>query len=93
MPAETSRVPQQQWRDAEGNHITLLSWVEQVAEHPEHGALFSRLHQRGEVVGRGTGVLYVRFEGKGQVVSVLPELVRLLASEPREHRESPSCSS
>ncbi|MGH3926919.1 MAG: hypothetical protein ACRDTT_29305 [Pseudonocardiaceae bacterium] len=53
-------------------------WVEQVAEHPEHGALFSRLHQRGEVVGRGPDVLYIRFEGEGQLISVLPRLVRLL---------------
>jgi hypothetical protein len=59
-------------------------WVEQVAEHPEHGPLFSRLHQRGQVVGRGPDVLYVRFQGEGQLISVPPQLLRLLPDEPGE---------
>lgn len=70
------------WCDAEGNHVPLFCWVEQVAEHPEQGPLFSRPHQRGEVVGRGPDVLYVRFEGQGgRLVSVPPQLVRLLPDE------------
>jgi hypothetical protein len=56
--------------------------VEQVAEHPEHGALFSRLNRRGEVLGRGPDVLYVRFEGEGQLIGMPPLLVRLLPEGP-----------
>ena len=63
-------------------HVSLFCWVEQVAEHPEHGALFSRLHQQGEVLGRGPDVLYVRFEGEGQLIGVPPPLVRLLPDAP-----------
>ena len=61
----------------------LFCWVEQVAEHPERGALFSRLHQQGQVVGHGPDVLYVRFAGEGQLISV-PQLLRLLPNEPDE---------
>lgn len=57
-------------------------WVEQVAEAPDSGVLFSRLHQRGEVLGRGTDVLYVRFTGEGQLISVSPQLVRVLDTAP-----------
>jgi len=63
--------------------VALFCWVEQVAEDPEQG-LFSRLHQRGEVVGRGPGVLYVRFQGEGQLISVSSQFVRLLPDEPDE---------
>lgn len=85
MPAEAPRATQHRWCDVDGAHVALFGcWVEQVAEHPEHAALFSRLHHRGEVVGRGPDVLYVRFEGEGQVISVPPQLVRLLPDEPGE---------
>ena len=70
------------WRDVEGRHVSLFCWVEQVAEHPDQGTLFSRLHQRGEVLGRGPDVLYVRFEGEGQLIGVAPPLVRLLPDPP-----------
>ena len=82
MPADAARVAQSRWCDAEGTHVSLFCRVEQVAEHPEHGALFSRLHKRGVVIGRGPEVLYVRFEGEGQVISLSPQLVRLLTDEP-----------
>jgi len=52
--------------------------VEQIAESPEDGVLFSRLHQRGEVVGLDPEVLYVRFAGESQLISVAPALVRVL---------------
>jgi hypothetical protein len=60
----------------------LFSWVEQVAERPEHEALFSRLHQQGQVLGRGSEALYVRFASKRQLISVPPELLRVLSCEP-----------
>jgi hypothetical protein len=52
--------------------------VEQIAESPESGALLSRLHQRGQVVGLGAEVLYVRFADESQLISVAPPLVRVL---------------
>jgi hypothetical protein len=82
MPADVARAAQSRWCDAEGTHVSLFCWVEQVAEHLEHGALFSRLHKRGVVIGRGPDVLYVRFEGEGQVISLSPQLVRLLTDDP-----------
>ncbi|PZS40378.1 MAG: hypothetical protein DLM62_03260 [Pseudonocardiales bacterium] len=56
--------------------------MEQVAEHPEAGALFSRLHQRGQVLGRGPRELYVCFQGEGQLIGLSPQLVRLLPDAP-----------
>jgi hypothetical protein len=38
--------------------------VEQIAESPESGSLFSRLHQCGQVAGLGPEMLYVRFAEK-----------------------------
>ncbi|MDQ2788292.1 MAG: hypothetical protein M3Y73_00750, partial [Actinomycetota bacterium] len=82
MPADPPRPTPDRWRDAEGTHISLFSMIEQVAEHPEPGTLFSRLHQRGEVVGRGPDLVYVRFHGEGQVISVPPCLLRVLDTAP-----------
>lgn len=82
MPDEAPGPVQDRWCDVDGEHVSLFCWVEQVAEHPEHGALFSRLHQRGQVLGRGPDVLYVRFEGEGQLIGVSPALVRLLPEGP-----------
>lgn len=78
MPADVAGAGQNRWCDAGGEHIMLFSRVEQVVEHPEGGALFSRLHKRGEVVGRGPDVIYVRFDGEGRPISVRPDLVRVL---------------
>jgi hypothetical protein len=85
MPADVSRAAQDRWCDAEGTRIALFCWVEQVAEHPDHGALFSRLYQHGQVLGRGPDVLYVRFTGDAQLISVPPQILRLLPDEPGEH--------
>lgn len=38
MPDVAPRPVQDRWCDAEGVHISQFCWVEQVAEHPEHGA-------------------------------------------------------
>ena len=84
MSAEPPRAAQDGWVDVEGSHVSLFDWVEQVAEDPECWAPFSRLGQRGEVLGRGAGVLYVRFEGEGQLISIPPQLVRLLLDGPGE---------
>jgi hypothetical protein len=52
MPADAPQAARERWCDVEGSRITLFCWVEQVVEHQEHGALFSRLNQQGQVVGR-----------------------------------------
>lgn len=85
MPADAPQRARDRWCDAEGTRIALFSWVEQVAERPEREVLFSRLHQQGRVLGRGPDVLYVRFAREGQLISVPPELLRVLAHEPDEH--------
>lgn len=77
MPAEIPQAARDRWCDVEGARVALFCGVEQIAEDPEHGALFSRLHQRGQVLGRGLGVLYVRFQGEGQLTSVPPSLCAL----------------
>jgi hypothetical protein len=78
MPDAAPGPVQDRWCDVQGRHVSLFCWVEQVAEHPEHGALFSRLYHRGQVLGRGLDVLYVRFEGEGLLLGVSPALVCLL---------------
>lgn len=82
MTASSSRPAQDRWCDIDGTRISLFCWVEQVAESPEPGALRSWLHQRGEVVGRGSDVLYVRFQGSNQLISTPPHLLRLLPEAP-----------
>lgn len=36
----------------------------------------------GQILGRGPTVLYVRFQGEGQLISVAPQLLSLLPDEP-----------
>jgi hypothetical protein len=84
MPTDTPQAARDRWCDVEGSRIALFCWVEQVAEHPEHGALLCRLHQQGQVLGRGPDVLYVRFAGERQLISAPPGLLRLLTNEPAE---------
>ena len=82
MATETPRPAQDWWCDVEGNPISLFCWVEQVAEDPEDGALFSWLYQRGEVVGRSRDLVYICLDGEGQVIGVPPQVLRLLPDEP-----------
>jgi hypothetical protein len=82
MPTEPSRAAQDRWCDADGTRIALFRWVEQVTEHPDHGPPLSRLHQHGQVLGRGPGVVYVRFQGEDQLISVAPRLLRMLPDQP-----------
>jgi hypothetical protein len=82
MPAAASRPTQERWCDSEGVHLSLFCWVEQVTDNAEPGALPSRLHHRGQILGRGLESLYVRFEGSNQLVSVPARLLRLLPDAP-----------
>ena len=84
MPAEAPQEAPDRWCDVKGSRIALFCWVEQIVEHPDHGALFSRLQRPGQVLGRGPDVLYVRFAGERQLISLPPELLRLLPNEPEE---------
>jgi hypothetical protein len=77
MPARSPQLARDRWSDAGGTHIALFSWVEQVTNSPEPGVLPSRLHQRGQVVGRSLDSLYVRFTDNA-LVSLAPELLRRL---------------
>jgi hypothetical protein len=72
--------PSDPWCDAADVHISLQSRVEQVAVDEQHGALPSRLHQQGEVIGRGVGPLvYVRFDRGNQLIALRPHHVRVVA--------------
>ena len=66
------------WRDAQGHPIPSQCWIEQVAVGKNHGALPSRLHMRGRVVGRGLTRLTVRFDGENELVGIRPHLVCVL---------------
>ncbi|MGH3772782.1 MAG: hypothetical protein ACRDRW_15560 [Pseudonocardiaceae bacterium] len=65
-------------RDADGTFIPLRSRVEQVAVDKAYGALPSRLHQYGQVVGQSADLLYVRFDHEYYLTSLRPHLVRLV---------------
>ncbi len=59
------------WCDIEGARLALFCRVEQVAQSTQHEALPSRLHQHGQVVGRGLDSPYVCFADNA-VVSLPP---------------------
>ncbi|MGH3693293.1 MAG: hypothetical protein ACRDRX_04710 [Pseudonocardiaceae bacterium] len=77
MSVAVPRPAQDRWCDVSGTPVALFCWVEQVAESPESGALPSRLHQHGQVVGRSLESLLVCFSGH-QVISLQPHLMRVL---------------
>lgn len=70
------------WREVDGTPIPLLRRVEQFAVSKEHGGLPSRLHQQGQVSGRGHNWLYVWFDGDNQLSGLRPHLVRVLDAAP-----------
>ncbi|MGH3696809.1 MAG: hypothetical protein ACRDRX_22975 [Pseudonocardiaceae bacterium] len=66
------------WRDANGTHVPLGAQVKQTEVDARKGALRSRLHVCGQVIGRGTTRLVVLFEGEDHTVSIRPHLVRVI---------------
>jgi hypothetical protein len=78
MTTPPARPASDPWRDAEGTPIPLQSRVEQVVVDKEHGALASRLHQQGQVVGRGTTLVYVLFDHDSQLIALQPHFLRVL---------------
>ncbi len=83
MPAPAPQPTNSRWCDIEGAQITLFCRVERVAESTQHMALPSRLHQHGQVVGRGLDSLYVRFADNA-LVSLPPHILRLLPDDDGE---------
>ncbi len=81
MSTQAPRSAHHRWRDVAGIHISLFCWVEQVIEDSDSGVLPSRLHQRGQVLGRGLHSLYVCFSDN-VLVSIPPHLLRLLPDTP-----------
>lgn len=81
MRTQAPRSAHHRWRDVDGTHISLFRWVEQVIEDSDPGVLPARLHQRGQVLGRGLHFLYVCFSDN-VLVSVPPHLPRLLPDAP-----------
>lgn len=75
-----SRPAYDPWRDVDGVHISAGCRVEQIAVSKEHGALPSRLSKRGEVIGRGTNRVTVRFDTETKVASVRPHLLRVTSA-------------
>lgn len=80
MPVPVPRSAHHRRCDVDGTQIALFCWVEQVREHPEPGMLLSRLHQQGHVLGRGTTRLTVQFDGERKLVSIRPQVVRVLTT-------------
>ncbi|MBV9012372.1 MAG: hypothetical protein JO272_10035 [Pseudonocardiales bacterium] len=83
MPPRPPRPVDDPWRDAHGTPIALRARVEQIAVDPAHGALPARLHQQGQVIGRGAGLLYVIFDRDGQSANLPPHLLRVLSTPGR----------
>jgi hypothetical protein len=84
MPAHPSQPTDSQptdepWRDANGTPIPLRCWVEQIAVDKAHGALPRQLHQRGQVIGRGAGMVYVIFD-HNYLIALPTHLVRVLTA-------------
>ena len=95
MSVRPSRPAYDPWLDAYGIQIQQHGRIEQVAVDKAHGALPSRLHKRGQVIGCGTTRVNVRFDDEHEVVRIRPHLLRVLdASDdlaPREAEPSDPC--
>ncbi|MGH3722129.1 MAG: hypothetical protein ACRDRI_25465 [Pseudonocardiaceae bacterium] len=80
MPTRPPRPTEDPWRDVDGTPIPLHCGVEQIAVNTEHGALPSRLHQQGHVIGQVPDWLYVRFHDDDHVIRLRAHLVRVLTT-------------
>ncbi len=72
--------PYDPWRDADGTPVLPQCRIQQIAVGKQHGALPSRLHRQGQVLGRGTTRLIVQFDHEHTPVSIRPHLVRVLTT-------------
>jgi hypothetical protein len=83
MFASAVRPAHDRWGDTKGSHVSLFCWVAQVTESTKPRALPGRLHQPGQVLGRGLDSLYRRFDDD-HLISLAPRLLRLLPDAPRQ---------
>lgn len=65
-------------RDVNGTVVRPQSRVEQIGVDKACGALPSRLHRYGVVVGYSADLLYVRFDHEYHLTCLRPHLVRLV---------------
>lgn len=72
--------PYDRWHDADGTSIPQQCRIEQIGVHRDHGALPSRLHKQGQVLGRGINRLNVQFDHENTVISIRPHLVRVVTT-------------
>jgi hypothetical protein len=72
--------PYDPWRDANGVPIPPHCRIEQIDVGKKHGALPSRLHKQGRVLGRGTTRLIVLFDNEDKQVNIRSHLVRVLTT-------------
>lgn len=77
-PTRPLRPAYDPWRDAHGAQIPPQCRIEQVDVDKIHGALPSRLHKQGQVLGRGPTRLIVWFDDEDHMVAIRPHLVRVL---------------
>lgn len=68
------------WRDVDGSPIPQQCRIQQVTVEKNFGALQSRLHRQGRVVGRGQTRLIVRFDDEDALVRIRPHVVRVLTA-------------
>ncbi|MGH3754009.1 MAG: hypothetical protein ACRDRP_15190 [Pseudonocardiaceae bacterium] len=78
MPTPPPRPAADPWRDADGTPIPEQCRVEQATVDEQHGTLPCRLHQQGQVTGRGTTLLYILFDHGNQLIALRPHLVRVV---------------
>jgi hypothetical protein len=72
--------PYDPWRDAYGAPSPQQCRIQQIAVDKAHGALPSRLHQQGQVLGRGLTRLIVRFDQENDPVRIRPHLLSVLTT-------------
>ncbi|MGH3872566.1 MAG: hypothetical protein ACRDSR_13845 [Pseudonocardiaceae bacterium] len=80
MTARPPRPGYDPWRDTHGAPIPQHCRIEQIAVGKSYGALPSRLHKQGQVLGRGTTRLTVQFDNEDTVVGIRPHLVCVLTA-------------
>jgi hypothetical protein len=66
------------WTDGQGTAVGLMSRVEQIAVDPQGGAMPSRLHQQGQLIGWDTTRLPVCFDHDRALLVRRAHLIRVL---------------
>jgi hypothetical protein len=80
-PGGAPRLSLYRWSDAEGTPLALGCRIEQIAVDQVQGAMRSRLHQQGLVIGWDTTWLHVCFDHDRMLVVLRTHLVRVLDAD------------